>query len=194
MADPRSSAPRASFEQEALVHLDAVYRFARSLTGDGTAAEDLAQDTFLLALRSWHQFRAGSNCRAWLFTICRNRWRRLGAQQAREQPVEDADLESLASASIQAGLADRDPGGRFLEAPELMDVVRRELDLMPVEYREVVILADLEDQSYETVAEVLGVPRGTVKSRLFRGRRILQEKLVTFAQDAGLIAPPGGPT
>ena len=187
MSDPHSAPSTGSFEREALVHLDAVYRFARSLAAEDAAAEDLAQDTFMLALRSWHQFRAGTDCRAWLFTICRNRWRRVGAREARVEATEDADLESLASAAVQAGLADVDPTGRFYDAPELMDVVRRELDALPPEYREAVVMADIEDLSYETIAATLGVPRGTVKSRLFRGRRLLQEKLVAYAQDAGLL-------
>lgn len=73
----------AGFEREALVHLDAIYRFARSLTQDESAAEDLAQDTFLQALKSWPQYELGSNCRAWLFTICRHRWIRQGVRAAR---------------------------------------------------------------------------------------------------------------
>jgi RNA polymerase sigma-70 factor (ECF subfamily) len=181
----------AGFEREALIHLDAVYRFARSLTQDDSAAEDLAQDTFLQALQSWQQYQVGSNCRAWLFTICRHRGIRQGVRAAREEATDDAALESLASAAVHSGLATSDPGGRFLDAPELPDVIRRELALLPVEFREVVVLADLEDQSYESIASVLGVPKGTVKSRLFRGRRLLQERLVVFARDEGLLAQTG---
>lgn len=186
-----SPAAREAFDREALVHLDSILRFARTLTGEEALAEDLAQDTFLLALQSWHQYQPGTNARAWLFTICRNRWARQGARMAREQATADADLESLASAALHAGLAGVDPAGQFLEAPELEDVLRRELAELPVEYREVVVLSDIEDQSYQAIAATLGVPVGTVKSRLYRGRRLLQEKLVVYARDAGLLASGG---
>lgn len=190
MPGPQPSPSTTSFEREALVHLDEVHRYARSLAGDDAAAEDLVQDTFLRALRSWHTYQTGTNCRAWLFTICRNQWHRRWARESRVETTADADLESLASAAIQAGLAEADPTGRFYDAPELMEVVERELDRLPREFREVVVLADIEDLSYESIAATLGVPRGTVKSRLFRGRRLLQERLVAYARDAGLVAEP----
>lgn len=185
---------RGNFEREALPHMDAVYRFAVSLTGNATAAEDLTQESFLQACRNWHQYEAGTNCRAWLFTICRNLYYRQRQREQREEPTDVADLESLASAAVHAGLSEADPMGTFLDAPELGDVVRRELNKLPVEYREVVVLSDLEDQSYATIASVLGVPAGTVKSRLFRGRRLLQEALVEYARDAGLIPRSAGET
>lgn len=190
MPDPPAGPTTTTFEREALVHLGEVHRYARALAGDDATAEDLVQDTFLLALRSWHTYQTGTNCRAWLFTICRNQWHRRWARESRIEATADADLESLASAAIQAGLADADPAGRFYDAPELMDVVHQELDRLPPEFREVVVLADIEDLSYERIAATLGVARGTVKSRLFRGRRLLQERLVAYARDAGLIAEP----
>ncbi|MBI4542688.1 MAG: sigma-70 family RNA polymerase sigma factor, partial [Gemmatimonadetes bacterium] len=131
-----------------------MYRFARSLTGAESEAEDLAQDTYLQAYRNWRQFQPGTNCRAWHFTICRNlrirAWRR-----AREEPTDTAELESLASAGLHSAFAETDPSGGFLEAPELDDVLRAELAKLPEEYREVVVLADVEDQSYRTIAQVL---------------------------------------
>jgi RNA polymerase sigma-70 factor (ECF subfamily) len=186
---------RAAFEREALPHLDSVYRFARSLTRDDTAAEDLAQDTFLQAWRAWHQYTPGTKCLAWLFTICRNLRARQAQRAQREEPTDSADLESLASAALHASLVETDPHGQFLEMPDLRDRLSQELLRLPEEYREVVILADVQDQSYATIAEILGVPVGTVKSRLFRGRRMLQEGLIEFARDAGIIAEArsGGP-
>lgn len=181
---------RVAFAAEALPHLDAVYRYAYALARDRSEAEDLTQDTFLQALRHWDQFRPGTNARAWLFTICRNLFLRQRERRAREEPTEAAVLDGLAIGA-QAFAAPSDAGRALFDAPELGDVIRRELDKLPAEYREVVELSDLQDQSYADIAQVLGVPLGTVKSRLFRGRRLLQEALVDYARDAGLLPPPG---
>jgi len=185
-------AKRAAFEAEALVHLDVVYRYALSLTHDRAEAEDLTQDTFLRAFRHWDQYTPGTNARAWLFTICRNQFRRRRERQAREEPTDTEELESLAAAALQASAVPPDAAEGFFETPELGDVLRKELDNLPEEFREVVILSDLQDQSYADIATVLGVPLGTVKSRLFRGRRLLQERLVEYARDAGLLPGTGG--
>lgn len=187
-AAQRPDDARIAFEREALVHLDAVYGFARALTRDDTLAEDLSQDTFLNAWRSWRQYTAGTNCKAWLFTICRNLRIR---QQGRERRVDYADvaeLESLATAALHASLGGSDRDGGFLEMPEFGDALKEALAKLPEEYREAVILADVHDQAYPDVARILGVPVGTVKSRLFRGRRLLQESLLAFAKDAGIVA------
>lgn len=181
---------RAAFKAEALIHLDAVYRYAHSLTRDRSEAEDLTQDTFLQALRHWDQFKSGTNARAWLFTICRNLFLRQRERRSREEPTEAAALDGLATA-LETFAVPSDAGRALFDAPELGDVIRKELDKLPAEYREVVELSDLQDQSYADIAQVLGVPLGTVKSRLFRGRRLLQEALVDYARDAGLLPAPG---
>ncbi len=181
---------RAAFQTEALSHLDAVYRYAFSLTRDRSEAEDLTQDTYLQALRHWEQFRPGPNARAWLFTICRNLFLRQRERRAREEPTEAAALDGLATEN-QTFAVPSDAGRSLFDAPELGDVIRKELDKLPAEYREVVELSDLQDQSYADIAQVLGLPLGTVKSRLFRGRRLLQEALVDHARDAGLLPARG---
>lgn len=171
------------------MHLDGVHAFARSLTGDEVLAEDLTQETYLRAWRSWHQYAPGTDCRAWLFTICRHL---RGRQAEREQRVAYADtdeLDSLASAGLHASLAESDRDGAFLDMPEFSDALRRGLDALPGEYREAVILVDVHDHTYAAAAGILGVPVGTVRSRLYRGRRLLQEALLAFARDAGLAAP-----
>jgi RNA polymerase sigma-70 factor (ECF subfamily) len=185
--DPR----RAAFEAEALVHLDAVYRYALSLTRERAEAEDLTQDTYLRALRHWDQYTPGTNARAWLFTICRNLFRRRRERQAREEPMAADELEGLAASALPVSAVPGGAGERFFDAPELSEVMRKELDNLPDEFREVIMLSDLQDQSYADIAAVLGVPLGTVKSRLFRARRLLQERLVEYARDAGLLPGPG---
>ncbi len=175
-----------------LPHLDAVFRYAFSLTRDRSDAEDLTQDTFLQAFRHWDQYARGTNARAWLFTICRNLYLRQRERRAREEPTETAELDSLATASLESSAIAPDGTQGLFEAPELGDVIRKELERLPPEYREVVQLSDLQDQSYADIAEVLGVPIGTVKSRLFRGRRMLQEALIEYARDAGLLSRERG--
>lgn len=174
-----------SFEALAMPHLAAVARYAHSLTRDVSAAEDLVQDTYLIAARGWHTFIPGSECRAWLFTICRNHYLRVRKREERQEPVDDAALESLAA--VRGHLAAREQGldGAF-ESQEVLDAVQGAIDALPALFREVAVLVDLNDHSYEAAAAILGIPVGTVRSRLFRARRVLQERLLQHAQDLGI--------
>ncbi len=180
--------PRATFEQELLSAIEAVHRFAVHLTRDPSGAEDLVQETYLRALAHRDQYQPGTNCRAWLFTICRNAFLKGAAHSEREVATEDANLEALAAAGVHAGMAATDPEGSVFERPELAEAIRRALDKLPEEFRMAVVLVDIEDQSYAEAARVMGVAVGTVRSRLFRGRRLLQEDLLVYAEDAGLLA------
>ena len=177
------AANRARFESEALQHLDALYSFGLKLTHARDDAEDLVSDTLLRAFERWEQYRLGTNIRAWLFTILYHsfvsRKRRVDAREV--QPPDDADGWSGYEAVGEA-----DPEGRFYDS-FLDDEITRAIDALPPEYREAVILSDIHDLRYAEIAEVLGVPEGTVKSRLFRGRRILQKKLIGYAVDMGYI-------
>ncbi len=184
---PPTETNAPAFEQELLASLEAVHRFALQLARDLSAAEDLVQETYLRALAHRDQYTPGSNCRAWLFTICRNAFVKGSMRDAREVATEDAELEAMAAAAVHGSVAVSDPTGTVFERTDIDDAVRKALDKLPDEYRTVVALVDIEDQSYGTVAEVLGIPLGTVRSRLFRGRRLLQQDLVAYAMDAGLI-------
>lgn len=179
------------FRDEALPHLPALTNFALSLTRDESDAEDLVQDTYLNAYRSWHQFTPGTECRAWLFTICRHTWIRRSKRADREVPHEDAELEALGAAAVHASAMQGGLGDLF-ERHDIRRALAAALDSLPDPYREVVVLVDLEDQSYETAARVLGIPKGTVRSRLFRARRMLQEQLIEHARDAGLATRSPG--
>ena len=183
-----AEAPRAAFEEELLGAADAVHRFALHLTRDPVRAEDLVQETYLKAWAHRDQFEPGTSCRAWLFTICRNAFLKEEARGARVAAAEDAELEALAAAAIHASVQAADPVGVLFERTELNDAVQRALERLAEEYRTVVVLVDIEDQSYATAARILGVPIGTVRSRLFRGRRLLQQDLLAYAQDAGLLS------
>ena len=176
-----------AFEQELLASIEAVHRFALQLARDGSAAEDLVQETYLRALAHREQYTPGTNCRAWLFTICRNVFVKGAMREAREVATEDAELEAMGAAALHGSVAASDPNGAVFGCTDVDDAVRKALDKLPEEYRTVVALVDIEDQSYGAVAEILGIPVGTVRSRLFRGRRLLQEDLLAHARDAGLI-------
>jgi RNA polymerase sigma-70 factor (ECF subfamily) len=106
----------------------------------------------------------------------------------RETPTEDADLEALGAAALHASVQTTDPTGAVFERTELDTAVQQALTKLPEEYRTVVTLVDIEDQSYAAAAGILGVPVGTVRSRLFRGRRLLQQDLLAYAQDACLLS------
>jgi RNA polymerase sigma-70 factor (ECF subfamily) len=173
----------ASFEAEALPHLDLLYRVGLRLTGDPAAAEDLVQDTILKALRAWSSFRPGSNARAWLVTILRNQF--INGWRRQKRSPANVDPEAIPE---QPDRNDPDPEGRFFA--ELVDeTVTDALDALPDDFREVVILSDLEGLPYAEVAEALEIPVGTVKSRLFRGRRILKGTLRRYAEETGVIRP-----
>ena len=174
------------FERLTLPHLSAVARFARSLTRDGARGDDLVQETYLRALRGWHTFREDADPRRWLLTICHHTFLHM---LRREKPYvftdeSDPQLDSLASATAhweaqQSGVL------QILERVDLGPAIERALDDLPAHYRGVVLLVDVEGLSYEEAALVLGVAIGTVRSRLFRARRILQEQLLAYARDAG---------
>lgn len=178
------------FRDEALPHMPAVTRFALSLTRDEVDAEDLVQETYLRAYRAWDQFEPGTECRAWLFTICRNTYVRTAQREERMEAHPDAELEALAAAAVHSA-AQGDGLEDVFTRKEVQAAVRRAVDELPPVYRDVVVIVDLEEESYEAAARILGVPKGTVRSRLFRGRRLLQEKLIDHARDAGLLDSRG---
>src|SRR5687768_17420139 len=185
---PLAPAPerRKQFEAEALVHLDALYSFALKLARSRDDAEDLVSDTLLRAFERWEQYRLGTNIRAWLFTILYHvfvsRKRRIDAREV--QPSDESEGWSAFEA-----VGEVDPEGRFYDS-FLDDEITRAIDALPDEYRSAVVLSDVHELRYAEIAQILGVPEGTVKSRLFRGRRILQKKLVTYAVEMGYIKLP----
>jgi len=175
--------PRAHFEQEALVHLDALYSFALKLARARDEAEDLVSETVLRAFERWEQYRLGTNIRAWLFTILYHlfvsRKRRI---DAREVPESDTGP----GRSTRDAVGDADPEAAFYDS-FLDDEIVRAIDSLPDEYRTAVVLSDIEDLRYAEISKILGIPEGTVKSRLFRGRRLLQRKLRGYAEAMGYV-------
>jgi RNA polymerase sigma-70 factor (ECF subfamily) len=173
-----------AFELEAIPWIEDVYRFALSLTRDESDADDVVQDTFLRAYRSWHTYLPGSDCRRWLFTICRNVFLRSRERTRPMVELDGSDIELLADSSNLATGKDGfdDASSRLDLGPAIDGALAR----IPEPFRSTLIIVDVEDQSYESAAETLGVPIGTVRSRLFRGRRLMQEQLQDYAMDLGL--------
>ena len=187
MAEP--SAAGRSFDDEALPHLDALYRVALRLTMDPSQAEDLVQDTMLKAYRSWRQYRPGTNAKGWLLTILRNTF--INDYRRRKLEPIAMDLEAAEPHAIAREMAESDPEGAFFS--QIVDEkVLEAIDALPTEFREVLVLSDMEGMSYADIAETLQVPVGTVKSRLFRARRQLQGVLYAHAVEMGYIRPRKG--
>jgi RNA polymerase sigma-70 factor (ECF subfamily) len=184
MAEP--SAAGHSFDDEALPHLDALYRVALRLTGDAARAEDLVQDTMLKAYRSWRQYRPGTNAKGWLLTILRNTF--INDYRRRKLEPVAMDLEAVEPHAVYRDIETADPEGAFFS--QIVDEkVLQAVDALPTEFREVLVLSDMEGLHYAEIAETLQVPVGTVKSRLFRARRLLQAALYEHAVEMGYIKP-----
>ena len=173
-----------AFERLTMPHLAEVARFARALTRDASRADDLVQETYLQALRGWHTFQEGSDPRRWLFAVCHHTFLRTIRREARyvEAPDEDPELESLATA-VAHWNAQRSGAAEIVERMDLRAAIDRALAALPPHYRGVAVLVDVEGQSYEEAALVLDVAVGTVRSRLFRARRLLQDLLFEHARD-----------
>src|SRR3954471_21092302 len=181
---------RGDFEREALPHTQALYSAAVRLTRNERDAEDLVQDSLLRAYRFFDSFEPGTNCKAWLFRIMTNVFCNRYREREREHEIlteaksSDANLEQFF-----AGVEE----GRNVESALLgklvSEDVERALADVPDDFRIAVILADLEDFSYKEIAEIMECPAGTVMSRLYRGRKILQRLLYDYAVEQGVIDP-----
>jgi len=174
---------RTEFEREVMPHLQALYGVALRMTRSEGDAEDLVQDAILRAYRFWDGYAAGSNCRAWLMRILTNVFRNRYRERAREQEILGEAEASPANLGQFQGRAPRDAESALFGRMLSRDV-ERALGTLPPEFRLPVILADLEDLSYKEIAEIVECPAGTVMSRLFRGRRMLQKQLADYAAEA----------
>ncbi len=179
---------RKRFEEEALPHLDALYSMAMRLARNSDDAGDLLQETILRAYRFFHQFEAGTNCRAWMLTILFNNFRNGYRKSSCEQPAASSDEfeRKLETESLRVDPAASNPEA-MLSVKGMEGEVETALAGLPDEFREAILLVDVEELSYQEVSGVLDIPIGTVKSRVSRGRAILRESLASFARERGLI-------
>lgn len=189
--DAEAAARRERLGQQALTHLDALYRTALRLTHNPEDAEDLVQETYLRALRAAEQFQEGTNLRAWLFKILTNGFinqYRQRARTPRNESIDDVEDFYLYQHLIDNGLqpASSEPEREVLERLVDEDIIRA-LEELPLPFRQVVLLADVEGFAYKEIADILDIKIGTVMSRLHRGRRRLQQALLPALQRDGLI-------
>lgn len=172
------------FEQQALVHSDALYRFGLSLAGNSADAHDLVQDTYLRAYLFWDQYSQGTNIRAWLCRILKNSFINLFRRRSRELTLlekDDGTLNTSFSLVVPEVSDPQDVVFKHLLGDNIANAI---LDL-DQNYRTVVILRDLEDWSYEEIAGFTGCPLGTVRSRIYRGRKLLHSMLHEYAKSKG---------
>lgn len=173
-----SKSSTEDFESVAMPHMDCLFRTALRIAGDRSLAEDLIQETYLQAWKSFHRFEAGTNCRAWLFKILfhviqhhRRKWFKFDMKSVYTSDEEMQDA-LVYEPPVPQALSDED--------------VLLALDKIPHQYREVILLADVEEFSYKEIADTLDIPIGTVMSRLNRGRKMLRAELAAFAEGYGI--------
>ncbi|MDD8018242.1 MAG: sigma-70 family RNA polymerase sigma factor [Bacteroidota bacterium] len=175
------------FEQQALPHMEVLYNYALRMTNNADDAKDLLQETFLKAYRFWDKFEQGTNLRAWLFRIMKNTYINLYRKEVKEpDKVDYAEIENYYNI-IRAESADPNDLQEKLFNQLLDDEVSKALELLPEEFRTVVILCDIEGLAYEEISEFLQIPVGTVRSRLHRGRKLLYTRLYDYAKDRGMV-------
>lgn len=180
-----------AFENDALEHTRALYGAGLRLTRNESDAEDLVQETYLRAFRFSDRFEPGTNLKAWLFRILTNTFINKYRRKVKEREiVEGSNQDTVRShfVSDKSTHHHRDPETSFVDQ-FMSDEVTTALEQVPVDFREVVLLSDVHDFSYRDIADMLDCPVGTVMSRLYRGRRILQSKLFDYAVAEGVLHP-----
>ncbi len=183
------SEKQKAFEGEALEHAELLYNYALRMTGNTADADDLVQETYLKAYRFWDRYEQGTNIRAWLFRILKNSYINRYRKESKEPGMVDYDEIQNVYSSIGSGVVrDDTPDASFDRM--LDDVVSSAVLELPEDFRTVVILCDIEGLTYEEIAEFVDRPLGTVRSRLHRGRKLLQHKLSSYAREHGYLASP----
>ncbi len=178
-AEQQDASAKPSFEQLLLRHLNSLYGLAFRLTKNREQAKDLLQEASLKAYENFHQLREFEKAKIWLYRILHRAFLSNYRRRRQETPVVDIALdESL--------LADADDSFEVRVFENLLDdEVQAAFDALPMEFREVIMLADIEELSYREISEILNIPMGTVASRLYRGHSLLREKLKEYARQHG---------
>ena len=188
-------AARTLFEQEALPQVDALQNFALQLCRDKQLSMDLVQETLLKAYTYFNTYREGTNCRAWLFQICKNSYIN-DAKRKKLQPVA-IDLQEQEAGDHGERAEDEGRGlhisfqdtiSESLETDFLSDEVTSAFEMLPADYQTVLILCDMEGYTYDEIAEYMQAPVGTIRSRIHRGRKMLANELLGYARTQGYIS------
>jgi RNA polymerase sigma-70 factor (ECF subfamily) len=187
-----SAADRTTrFERDALIFTDQLYSAALRYTKNPEDARDLVQDTYLKAFTSFHQFEEGTNLRAWLYRVLTTTFINSYRKKQRQPLISNSEIEDWQVAKAQSHTSDQGKSAEVEALEALPDSdIKRALQELPEEFRMVVYFADVEGFAYKEIAEILGVPAGTVMSRLHRGRKQLREKLTDYARELGYETSP----
>lgn len=174
------------FDQEFMPHIDSMYNFAFKLTNDEDDANDLVQDTYLKAFRFINSFERGTNAKAWLFRILKNSFINDYRKRSREpSKVDYQDVETTYNSTEDAEIEATTDLRTETVQDMIGDEVANALNSLPVDFKTVIILCDIEGFTYEEMAKILDIPIGTVRSRLHRARNLLKEKLKSYASSLG---------
>ena len=180
---------RREFETEALPHMDSLYRTALRMTKNEKDAEDLVQEALVKAYRFWDKFESGSNCRAWLFKIMTNIFMNDYRSKSRSPVavnVDDID-DNFLYGQLAQGTGDFENPESRLFSKIFDDDVKKAIEGLPDDFRLVIVLSFLEGFSYQEIADIADLQLGTVKSRLHRGRKLLQKELFEYAVKNGYV-------
>jgi RNA polymerase sigma-70 factor, ECF subfamily len=178
---------QTEFEAEAFPHKEILFNFALRTTGNADDAKDLLQETFMKAFRFWDKYEKGTNIRAWLFRIMKNSYINRYRKETREPGMVDYDDVENFYDSIRDDSTDSNDLQKQMYSNMLSDEVTTALQSLPEDFRTVVILCDIEQLTYEEISDFLNCPIGTVRSRLHRGRKMLEEKLHDYAKERGIF-------
>ncbi len=184
-------ADQAEFESMAMPFMDQLYSHALRLTKNSSDAEDLVQETYLKGYRAFSSFKEGTNLRAWLFRILTNSF--INNYRKKQRGFEEEDFDEVDDMYLHRRLGSIQNSTLGMSAEDMLferlteDEIKDAVENLPTQYREVVLLADVQGFSYKEIAEILEVPDGTVMSRLHRGRAKLQKDLLEFASKRGLL-------
>jgi RNA polymerase sigma-70 factor (ECF subfamily) len=179
------------FQQEAVAHINSLYNYALHLTMNPDDAEDLVQETYLKAYKFFDSFERGTNCKAWLFKILKNNYINKFRKNSREPGKVDYDLIKDFYHTIKDVQSDTTEAESDFFHSLLHDEVYQALQVLPDEFREVIQLCDIEGFTYEEIANMVESPIGTVRSRLYRGRKLLRAKLEDYAKKHGYNTESG---
>lgn len=187
MARNEQTQKQREFQSEALPHMGFLYNYALRMTYNSADAEDLVQETFLKAFRFWDSYEKGTNIRAWLFRIMKNAYiNRYRKEKKEPETVEYDEIENFYN-SVRETAVESSDLQETLYNNLFEDDVAQAIAELPEDFRTVVILCDIENLTYEEVAEFVDCPIGTVRSRLHRGRKLLRAKLLDYARKRGYV-------
>jgi len=190
LADRASESPRERkerFERDALIFTSALYGAALRYTKNPQDAEDLVQDTYAKAFNSFHQFEPGTNLKAWLYRILTTTFINTYRKDQRRPQISDGEVEDWQIFEAASHTSDQGKSAEDVVLENLPDGdVKEALASIPEDFRMVVYYADVEGYSYKEIAEIIGVPTGTVMSRLHRGRKLLRVALADYAKSRGI--------